>query len=74
MSDQPVSNYAHGLHPRDERAVAGHHGHGAEPGALEVLVVLADGLAGQQAALSVEAAQVWPLLLEGLSIISCLLV
>ena len=65
MSDQPVSNYAHGLDPRDERAVAGHHGYGAEPGALEVLVVLADGIAGQQAALSVEAAQVWPLLLEG---------
>ena len=65
MFHRPVSNYAHGLHPRDERAVAGHHGDGAEPGALEVLVVLADRLAGQQAALRVEPGQVWTLLFLG---------
>ena len=65
MSDQPVSNYAHGLHPRDEGSVAGHHGDGTEPGALQVIVVLADGLAGQQAALRVEAGQVGALLFLG---------
>ena len=55
MSDQPVGNDSHGLHAGDEGAVAGHHGHGAEAGALQVLVVPPHvGLARQQAALGVE--------------------